>query len=257
MDVYIGGCPPRPEALMHGILKLQEKIMRQAKEGRRPTPDMELVLSEGAQGAGVRRRPPGERSPASRRGDLPPPDPGQLQVAGPGLPQVWQRAGRRAGRRPLPQVLHPPARPVLAGQRQHLRRGRDPRPDHRPPRPRGSQPRRQRRRSRPAPGTPDASSGAHLPHPAAPHTLRGHRCRPEGPRARQRRRPGAPPAARRPRRRRGAPWWRRPAPPPAPEPARRSARPPGCAPWRTSGSAWSASWATSSRSWGPPWTRSP
>ncbi len=45
VDVYIGGCPPRPEALIHGILKLQEKIMRQAKEGRRPTPDMELVLA--------------------------------------------------------------------------------------------------------------------------------------------------------------------------------------------------------------------
>jgi hypothetical protein len=30
---------------MHGILKLQEKIMRQAKEGRRPRPDFELVLA--------------------------------------------------------------------------------------------------------------------------------------------------------------------------------------------------------------------
>jgi hypothetical protein len=30
---------------MHGILKLQEKIMRQAKEGRRPTADLELVLA--------------------------------------------------------------------------------------------------------------------------------------------------------------------------------------------------------------------
>ena len=35
IDVHVPGCPPRPEALAHGILRLRDKIQGNAKDGWR------------------------------------------------------------------------------------------------------------------------------------------------------------------------------------------------------------------------------
>jgi NADH-quinone oxidoreductase subunit B len=41
VDMYVPGCPPRPEMLIDGIIKLHEKIMK-------GEPRSKLVLAEGS-----------------------------------------------------------------------------------------------------------------------------------------------------------------------------------------------------------------
>jgi NADH-quinone oxidoreductase subunit B len=67
IDVHVPGCPPRPEALMHGILRLRDRVQGHPSDGWRDRYDAvgtEELLPEETGGEEVNIFKPGDTAGA-------------------------------------------------------------------------------------------------------------------------------------------------------------------------------------------------